>query len=60
MYFITRFHLIRTKAWELKLHDSVLSLCAFQDGASFRVFAGLADGTVAVLEVICVNRLHFS
>ncbi|KAL8575677.1 hypothetical protein ACOMHN_055866 [Nucella lapillus] len=40
----------RTLAWEQQLNDAVLSLCEYRDDAASRVFAGLADGTVAVLE----------
>ena len=51
----------RTQVWEQQLHDAVLSLCQYQDGAATRVFAGLADGTVAVLEVssaiLCFDQL---
>ena len=47
----------RSQAWEQQLHDAVLSLCQYQDGTATRVFAGLADGTVAVLEVRVFARL---
>ena len=41
--------------WELLLHDAVLSLCCYEDEDSMlvRTFAGLADGTLAVTEVMC-------
>ncbi|PVD33240.1 hypothetical protein C0Q70_04491 [Pomacea canaliculata] len=46
--------------WEQHLHDAVLSLCVFEDSGTWRVFAGLADGTVAVLdmEYILCSSLH--
>jgi len=39
--------------WSLRLSDAILSLCVYCDDDSpmFRIFAGLADGTCAVLEV---------
>ncbi|XP_064616291.1 uncharacterized protein LOC135480392 [Liolophura sinensis] len=40
----------REQKWELQLHDAVLSLCVLKDGKQCRVFAALADGTLAVLE----------
>nr|KAG5699836.1 hypothetical protein BaRGS_034610 [Batillaria attramentaria] len=40
----------RTFVWEQQLHDAVLSICQFEDSSGCRVFAGLADGTLAVLE----------
>ena len=44
----------REKMWELLLHDAVLSLCCYEDEDSMlvRTFAGLADGTLAVTEVM--------
>ena len=49
----------RSLLWEQQLHDAVLSLAQFTDGASVRVFAGLADGTVAVLEVTGIFEVFF-
>ena len=39
--------------WSLRLSDAILSLCVYCDDDSpiIRIFAGLADGTCAVLEV---------
>ncbi|XP_059152821.1 uncharacterized protein LOC131938708, partial [Physella acuta] len=39
--------------WQQRVHDAVLSMQAYQDDEgdnSYRLFAGLADGTVAVFE----------
>ena len=38
--------------WSLRLSDAILSLCVYCDDDSpmIRIFAGLADGTCAVLE----------
>ncbi|XP_025114538.1 uncharacterized protein LOC112576362 isoform X3 [Pomacea canaliculata] len=49
----------RILIWEQQLHDAVLSLCAFEDSGTWRVFAGLADGTVAVLENVNVNSVFY-
>lgn len=35
----------------MQLNDSVLSLCSYQEDDQHQVFAGLADGTMAVIEV---------
>ena len=39
--------------WEMQLHDAILSVCCYEDDdiMAVRIFAGLADGTVAVTEV---------
>jgi hypothetical protein len=39
--------------WSLRLSDAILSLCVYcdDDSPTIRIFAGLADGTCAVLEV---------
>ncbi|XP_041370358.1 uncharacterized protein LOC121384163 isoform X2 [Gigantopelta aegis] len=41
----------RQKLWQTLLHDAVLSLCNFSDeDTPCRIFAGLADGTIAIIE----------
>ncbi|XP_021357404.1 uncharacterized protein LOC110452957 isoform X2 [Mizuhopecten yessoensis] len=42
----------RDNLWKLQLHDAILSLCCYDDkeGIVTRHFAGLADGTLAVME----------
>ncbi|XP_048244979.1 uncharacterized protein LOC124141828 isoform X3 [Haliotis rufescens] len=43
----------REKIWQVRLHDAVLSISMYVDEDDCcRVFAGLADGTVAVLEAV--------
>lgn len=37
--------------WEAQLNESVLSLCSYDEDDQCQVFAGLADGTMAVIEV---------
>ncbi|XP_052789974.1 uncharacterized protein LOC128224223 isoform X2 [Mya arenaria] len=41
-----------TSTWQVQLHDAILSLCCYDDSEAnmTRIFAGLADGTVAVNE----------
>ncbi|KAL3870762.1 hypothetical protein ACJMK2_038805, partial [Sinanodonta woodiana] len=40
--------------WQLRLHDAVLSVCCYNDDDTIvtRIFAGLADGTLAVVEQV--------
>ncbi|XP_022246616.1 uncharacterized protein LOC106463422 [Limulus polyphemus] len=38
--------------WEIRLNDSVLSLCSHEEEGMKKVYAGLADGTLAVIEGI--------
>lgn len=40
----------RELKWEAQLNDSVLSLCSYEEDDQCQVFAGLADGTMAVIE----------
>ncbi|XP_060065766.1 uncharacterized protein LOC132546088 [Ylistrum balloti] len=42
----------RENLWKLQLHDAILSLCCYDDKENVvtRHFAGLADGTLAVME----------
>ncbi|XP_033761397.1 uncharacterized protein LOC117343169 [Pecten maximus] len=42
----------RDSLWKLQLHDAILSLCCYDDKENMvtRHFAGLADGTLAVME----------
>ncbi|XP_069120277.1 uncharacterized protein [Argopecten irradians] len=42
----------RDNLWKLQLHDAILSLCCYDDKENMvtRHFAGLADGTLAVME----------
>ncbi|XP_067661994.1 uncharacterized protein [Haliotis asinina] len=43
----------REKIWQVRLHDAVLSISKYIDEDDCcRVFAGLADGTVAILEAV--------
>ena len=50
--FICPYFSFRQKLWQTLLHDAVLSLCSFSDDDTpCRIFAGLADGTVAIIEV---------
>ncbi|XP_076454498.1 uncharacterized protein LOC143289420 [Babylonia areolata] len=49
----------RVQSWEQQLNDAVLSLCEYKDEASSRVFAGLADGTVAVLEDVSAKTTFY-
>lgn len=52
--FIVYFCIKREMIWQQRVHDAVLSMQAYQDDEgdnSYRLFAGLADGTVAVFEV---------
>ncbi|KAF8782032.1 Glutamate receptor ionotropic like protein [Argiope bruennichi] len=49
--FVHAFHTIsRKKMWEICLNACVLSLCSHQRDGVKQVFAGLADGTLAVVE----------
>ncbi|GBN46560.1 hypothetical protein AVEN_34077-1 [Araneus ventricosus] len=49
--FVHAFHTIsRKKMWEISLNACVLSLCSHQRDGVKQVFAGLADGTLAVVE----------
>ncbi len=42
----------REELWSIRLHDTVLDLCSFEREEDYNiVFAALADGTVAVIEV---------
>ncbi len=41
----------REKLWNVRIHDTVLNLCCYQEEDFNIIFAALADGTVAVLEV---------
>lgn len=50
-HFVHAYHTIsRKKMWEICLNSSVLSLCSHQRDGVKQVFAGLADGTLAVVE----------
>ncbi|KAK6194816.1 hypothetical protein SNE40_000364 [Patella caerulea] len=41
----------KKERWHIRLHDAVLSVCTYtEDDHQFRIFAGLADGTVAIIE----------
>ncbi|KAK3601021.1 hypothetical protein CHS0354_008131 [Potamilus streckersoni] len=42
----------RAILWQLRLHDAVLSVCCYKDDDTMvtRIFAGLADGTIAIIE----------
>ncbi|XP_076315442.1 uncharacterized protein LOC143227975 [Tachypleus tridentatus] len=42
----------RKLIWEIRLNDSVLSLCFHDEDGIKKVYAGLADGTLAVIENI--------
>ncbi|KAG8201283.1 hypothetical protein JTE90_016766 [Oedothorax gibbosus] len=42
----------RRLLWEIRLNDSVLSLASHEEDGLRQVYAGLADGTVAVIEHI--------
>ncbi|XP_015922464.2 uncharacterized protein [Parasteatoda tepidariorum] len=42
----------RRLLWEIRLNDSVLSLASHEEDGFRQVYAGLADGTVAVVESI--------
>ncbi|XP_055929090.1 uncharacterized protein LOC129960059 isoform X3 [Argiope bruennichi] len=42
----------RRLLWEIRLNDSVLSLASHEEDGIRQVYAGLADGTVAVIENI--------
>ncbi|XP_022257838.1 uncharacterized protein LOC111089502 isoform X2 [Limulus polyphemus] len=42
----------RKLIWEIRLNDSVLSLCSHDEDGIKKVYAGLADGTLAVIENI--------
>lgn len=46
----------REMKWEVQLNDSVLSLCSYEEDEQCQVFAGLADGTMAVIENFAVSR----
>ncbi|XP_054706991.1 uncharacterized protein LOC129216801, partial [Uloborus diversus] len=49
--FVHAYHTIsRKKMWEICLNACVLSLCSHQRDGVKQVFAGLADGTLAVVE----------
>lgn len=41
------------QSWQIQLHDAILSVCCYDDDevGITRIFSGLADGTVAVVEV---------
>lgn len=41
----------RSELWRLRLHDSVLSMCCSVQDQRNTLFAGLSDGTLAVLQV---------
>ncbi|KAH7981741.1 hypothetical protein HPB52_000987 [Rhipicephalus sanguineus] len=41
--------------WEAQLNESVLSLCSYEEDDQCQVFAGLADGTMAVIENFSVH-----
>ena len=45
------FYYFREQLWRVGLHDTVLDICCHQEDRRNKLFAGLADGTVAVLEV---------
>lgn len=45
----------REMKWEVQLNDSVLSLCSYEEDEQCQVFAGLADGTMAVIENFATN-----
>lgn len=45
--------------WEVQLNDSVLSLCSYEEDEQCQVFAGLADGTMAVIEVCNDPASHY-
>ncbi|XP_064458637.1 TBC1 domain family member 2A-like [Ornithodoros turicata] len=45
----------RKLKWEAQLNDSVLSLCSYEGDDHHQVFAGLADGTMAVIENFSVH-----
>lgn len=45
----------RKLKWEAQVNDSVLSLCSYDEDGSHQVYAGLADGTIAVLENFSVH-----
>lgn len=40
--------------WQIQLHDAILSVCCYDDDdiMATRLFSGLADGTIAVTEVM--------
>ncbi|XP_067140902.1 uncharacterized protein [Centruroides vittatus] len=42
----------RKLLWEIRLNDSVLSLTSHQEDGIQQIYAGLADGTIAVIENI--------
>ncbi|XP_052092597.1 uncharacterized protein LOC127729029 isoform X4 [Mytilus californianus] len=44
--------------WSLRLNDAILSLCVYcdEDSPNIRIFAGLADGTCAVLEQQSIEK----
>ncbi|CAN7993394.1 unnamed protein product, partial [Ixodes hexagonus] len=48
----------RELKWEVQLNDSVLSLCSYEEDDQCQVFAGLADGTMAVIENFSVNSVR--
>lgn len=41
----------RKYVWEVSLNDSVLSMSSAEENGLIQVYAGLADGTVAVIQV---------
>ncbi|XP_075734589.1 uncharacterized protein LOC119187687 isoform X3 [Rhipicephalus microplus] len=45
----------REMKWEAQLNESVLSLCSYDEDDQCQVFAGLADGTMAVIENFSVH-----
>lgn len=45
-----------TELWHVRLHDAVMCVHCFRDNDTFRVFAGLADGTLAVLEDVQIGQ----
>ncbi|XP_077504446.1 uncharacterized protein LOC144114520 isoform X2 [Amblyomma americanum] len=45
----------RDMKWEAQLNESVLSLCSYEEDDQCQVFAGLADGTMAVIENFSVH-----
>ncbi|KAL1440835.1 hypothetical protein MTO96_009134 [Rhipicephalus appendiculatus] len=45
----------REMKWEAQLNESVLSLCSYEEDDQCQVFAGLADGTMAVIENFSVH-----
>ncbi|KAG1656696.1 C-Jun-amino-terminal kinase-interacting protein 3 [Nymphon striatum] len=40
----------REELWNIRVNDTVLSLCSHTDESFIRIYAALADGTIAVIE----------